>query len=98
GISVQTLNPSHRCPNKIVEAANHLINKNSFRSSNPLQGSIPAKSGKTTVVQWASMSGEIQGIAEFINYRVTNDGVAVKDILVMCSASDYAVGLVDTLD
>jgi DNA helicase II / ATP-dependent DNA helicase PcrA len=97
GVSIQTLNPSYRCPNEIVEAANFLINKNAFRAPNPLHGSTPAKTGKTTVVQWASMAGEIQGIAEFINYRVANDKVAVKDILVMCTASEYAAALVGKL-
>lgn len=80
----ETLEICRRCPVRIVSIANQLI-KNNYPSdtSNHLHPMPDAKNGTIHIVQWKSMVEEARGIAEYVQFLLTEKNYTPDDILIL---------------
>jgi superfamily I DNA/RNA helicase len=71
-----------RCPKKIVELANNLIQHNTDRTLDNLIPFPDNDDGIVNVIQWDTLENEIFGIAEIVAKEI-NNGLEPEDILIL---------------
>lgn len=80
----QSLVECRRCPQLVVELADHLIRQNHLLQATPRLLPMAGKPhGEVYSVQWETMEEEAGGIAEYIEHLVTQEGYKPGEILVM---------------
>ncbi|MCX6170008.1 MAG: ATP-dependent helicase [Ignavibacteriales bacterium] len=80
----ESLTECRRCPQKVVHLANSLILHNHRPNTQPrleIRNSNPV--GIVNIVQWANLDQEAIGIAQYINYLISNKGYNAGDILIL---------------
>lgn len=81
-----------RCPKRVVEMANSLIEQAPGRSKPPLQPDNHAE-GHVAIVQWRTLQDEIEGIASAIAKDWGLERFQTADILVLANRQEIGVGL-----
>lgn len=80
----QSLVECRRCPQLVVELADHLIRQNHLQQGTPRLLPMAGKPlGEVYSVQWQTMEEEASGIAEYIEHLITQEGYKPGEILVM---------------
>ncbi|RAK62661.1 ATP-dependent helicase [Hymenobacter edaphi] len=74
-----------RCPKQVVNMVNHLIkhNKHRFAGAPELGVHTSNPDGETFIVQHPDMYDEIDSIASYIKWYITNKGVGAGQVLVL---------------
>ncbi|BAY20236.1 DNA helicase II (plasmid) [Anabaenopsis circularis NIES-21] len=96
-IQDERLQDCHRCPRIVIDMANYLISQNKNRMPRkiiPVNNSI---AGEVYVVQWGSIEQEAEGIARFINKKVTNGDIKPGRILVLAPRRQFGYAIRDAL-
>ena len=98
GTKDETLDECRRCPEQVIELANHLIGQNSNRADRVL---VPKKgnvTGEIHIVQWNDIDAEAEGIAEFVHQRVTNKQVDAGQVLILAPRKKIGYAIRDALN
>ena len=75
-----------RCPQKVVEIANHLIlNNHSANTASRLKICPTNSAGNIQIIQWKDIDSEVSGITHYINHLITDKGFLPGDVLILCS-------------
>lgn len=98
GTHTEGLEDCRRCPCQIVEMANSLIAHNVSRDPRTLRPLTCNPQGEVFVVQWPSMYHEAEGIAEFIQDRVTSGQVEPGRVLVLAPRRDFGYAIRDAVN
>jgi len=88
---------SRRCPTRIVEIANSLIQNNLRRTGRVLQSHPENFEGEIDIVQWTSMEAEAQGIASFIDHMLDSGQFEAGKTLVLCPRRQFGYLIRDVL-
>lgn len=98
GTHDETLLDCRRCPTRVVEVAEYLIQANyppgAERRLNPCPDNAE---GQIHIVQWINLAREARGIGEFCRHLVTSRGYTPGDILILCPRRLIGYGIRDTL-
>lgn len=86
-----------RCPTKVVELANTLINYNKLRKEKILEPVEDNIAGEVQVVQWENMEDETIGISKFVKEKI-NNGIDPGRILVLCPYRQLGYNIRDELN
>jgi DNA helicase II / ATP-dependent DNA helicase PcrA len=82
----ELLNECRRCPRRVVEIANALINHNQRLAPKPLNPYAPNAEGTVYIVQHNSVADEIETLAAYIEwYLSTNPGIPAGEVLVLAN-------------
>ncbi len=91
------LNECRRCPTRVVEIANSLININQRRIKHNITKWNPNCLGDIYIIQWENMIDEARGIAKFINYKVKTGEFDAGSTLIISPIKDIAYLVRDEL-
>ncbi|MDY6895333.1 MAG: ATP-dependent helicase [Thermotogota bacterium] len=92
------LNECRRCPKKIVELANRLIQINELRiHPTILNYREENRDGEVHVVQWETMEVEANGLTNFIKNKIDDGTINVGKILVLCPRRQFGYLIRDKL-
>ncbi|MBZ0305137.1 MAG: UvrD-helicase domain-containing protein, partial [Anaerolineae bacterium] len=92
------LNTCYRCPTRIVEMANNLIRNNKNRMGRILKTYQQNSEGELHIVQWQNMEDEAQGIAKFIDQRISNGQFDPGEVLILCPRRQFGYLIRDALE
>ncbi|MCX8053383.1 MAG: ATP-dependent helicase [Armatimonadetes bacterium] len=98
GTHTESLEACRRCPRLVVKMADELISHNKHRGSGKLKPPACNPQGEVFIVQWPSMDGEAEGIAEFVQTRVDSGKVKPGDILVLAPRRDFGYAIRDAIN
>ncbi len=88
-----------RCPRRVIELANTLIQNNHIAGERILLRPMPANpQGEIFVVQWPTMEEETQGIAQFVQNRVRSGEVEPGRVLVLAPRRQFGYAIRDALN
>ena len=80
----ESLTECRRCPTRIVTIADRLIkNNHPSNSLSRLQAMPNSENGKIHIIQWTGSTKEAQGIAEYIEHLLNDQGYVLGDILIL---------------
>jgi DNA helicase II / ATP-dependent DNA helicase PcrA len=97
-IEDRCLNECRRCPRRVVEMANTLIQNNHTPGSAPrLRPRDGNPEGEVHIVQWEDLKREAEGIAQFAKYLIQKRDYKPADVLVLCPRRRIGYGLRDAL-
>jgi superfamily I DNA/RNA helicase len=88
---------SRRCPTRIVDIANSLIQNNLRRTGRVLEVHPENAEGEIHVVQWTSMEAEAEGIASFIGDMLDSGEFDAGSTLVLCPRRQFGYLIRDVL-
>lgn len=91
------LTTCYRCPTRIVDMANNLIRNNVNRMGRVLVAYPDNGEGEIHVVQWPDMEAEAQGIARFIDQRISTGQFDPGEILILCPRRHFGYMIRDAL-
>ena len=95
----ESLTDCRRCPQQIVEMANVLIDNNThFREAKGLEVCDENCVGETHIIQWHSIEEEAQGIAQFIEQRISAGEIENGRILVLAPRRQFGYAVRDALN
>ncbi|GAB4422064.1 MAG: hypothetical protein Kow00106_19190 [Anaerolineae bacterium] len=87
-----------RCPTKVVEMANNLIQYNHNRQGRTLTPDSVKEPGEIHVVQWLDMDEEARGIAQFIGQKISAGEFKPGEILILCPRRQFGYAIRDALE
>lgn len=95
----ELLNECRRCPSRVVQIANALINHNQRLAPKPLNPCPQNGQGTVYIVQHNSVADEIETLAAYIEwYLSTNAGIPAGEVLVLANRRMIGNGIRDTLN
>lgn len=97
GTHDEKLDECYRCPHKIVNMANELIDNNPNRTDRFLTPLAKNPEGEVYIYQWDSIKNEAHGIAEIIQERIRKREVETGRILVLASRRQFGYAVRDAL-
>jgi len=80
-----------------VKLANSLIKNNATCSGRPLKPRPENGLGTVRIVQWASMTAEAEGIADYVLKRIENDDVSAGEVLILAPRRQMGHAVRDAL-
>jgi len=86
-----------RCPKRIVNMGNALIQHNIRRTDRQLKANPGAPEGEIHIVQWKSMTAEAEGLADFIQRKRTSRDFVTGETLVLCPRRQFGYMIRDAL-
>jgi DNA helicase-2/ATP-dependent DNA helicase PcrA len=99
GTHNELLNECRRCPQRVVEIANALINHNQRLDPKPLNVYPPNGMGQVYVVRHYSVGDEIQTLAAYIDwYLQQHPGMAAGEVLVLANRRMIGNGIRNRLN
>lgn len=94
----ENLDECRRCPTRVVTIADHLIRHNHLASPDarllPKQGN-PA--GQVHTIQWQTVDEEAQGLCDYVQSLITNNGYTPGDILILTPRRLLGYGIRDRI-
>lgn len=87
-----------RCPHRVVEIANALIENNTNRADRPIQAFSGNREGEVFVIQWSRMCDESRGIAEYIQSRIATGAVEPGNVLVLSPRRQFGYNIRNALN
>jgi DNA helicase-2/ATP-dependent DNA helicase PcrA len=101
----ETHDPTHdvpleicrRCPTRIIELANELIQYNVGRSGRELIPRDVNPEGEIYLIQWESMYSEIAGVANYFASKIDSKEFGAGEVLILCPSRRIGYGVRDTL-
>lgn len=98
GTHDENLSECRRCPTRVVEIANYLIQHNHPSAGVPRLLPMPGNiEGDVYITQWQSLDEEANGIAEFVKHLITNRDYSPGDILILSPRRLIGYGIRDAL-
>jgi DNA helicase-2/ATP-dependent DNA helicase PcrA len=98
GTHDETLDECRRCPQLVVELANHLIKKNHPPGVAPRLKPLKTNpDGNVYIVQWASLAEEAEGIADYVVWLIAS-GHSPNDILILSPRRLIGYAIRDAID
>lgn len=94
----ERLEECRRCPKLVVELAHSLISHNQGRTPRAFRPDPSKADGEVRIVQWASMTDEAEGIADFIKARVVAERVSPGKTLVLAPTRQFGYAIRDKLN
>lgn len=95
----ELLNECRRCPRRVVQIANALINHNQRLAPKPLNPFPQNGEGTVYIVQHNSVADEIETLAAYIGwYLSTNPGIPAGEVLVLANRRLIGNGIRDALN
>jgi DNA helicase-2/ATP-dependent DNA helicase PcrA len=99
GTHDELLNECRRCPQRVVEIANALINHNQRLAPKPLNVYAPNGVGQVYIVQHYSVADEIQSLSEYIDWYVQqHPGLPAGEVLVLANRRMIGNGIRNRLN
>jgi DNA helicase-2/ATP-dependent DNA helicase PcrA len=99
GTHDELLNECRRCPQRVVEIANALINHNQRLAPKPLNVHAPNGAGQVYIVQHYSVGDEIQSLSDYIDwYLQQHAGVPAGEVLVLANRRMIGNGIRNRLN
>lgn len=86
-----------RCPHRVVNMAQTLIERNPGRIRDPLRARDQNPQGEIHHVQWRSVTAEARGIAEFIAHKISGNEVEPGRCLVLANSRQVGYAIRDAL-
>lgn len=82
----RTMDTCRRCAKVVVRAANSLISYNHLGGGavRPLHEYAQNPEGEIHRVQWVNLNQEIEGLANYVEYRIAQGHYEAKDFLILC--------------
>jgi len=97
GTAEDGLDECRRCPLLVVEMANALIKNNANRVERELVPRAANPKGEVFVVQWRSMKDEAQGMAQFVQERISAGEVEAGRVLVLAPRRQFGYAVRNAL-
>lgn len=92
----ENLNECRRCPTRVVAIADALIRRNHPGEGLPRLRPRPGNpNGEIHIVQWASLTQEAQGLADYVRWLVEQRGYTPGDILILTPRRLIGYGIRD---
>lgn len=91
------LGVSRRCPMRIVDVANSLIQNNLRRTGRVLEAHRENIEGEIHVIQWPNMGAEAEGITSFIGSMIDSGELDAGSTLVLCPRRQFGYLIRDIL-
>ncbi len=88
----------YRCPTRIVDMANNLIQNNTNRMGRRLVAYPANGDGEIHIVQWPDMEAEALGIAQFIDHGISIGQFEPGEILILCPRRQFGYMIRDALN
>lgn len=86
-----------RCPKHVVTMASRLISKNTNRTLGELHTFNKNQNGEVVLVQWKSLSDEIEGICKKVCSDITNNKISPEDVLILAPVRKIGYKIRDAL-
>jgi superfamily I DNA/RNA helicase len=80
---VYDLSICHRCPQNLIDWAQHVIQGDLARTTRPVPQSTSSEQAKTYLLHFASESSEAKGVAKMIEYLIQKKEFSADDILIL---------------
>jgi superfamily I DNA/RNA helicase len=87
----------HRCPVRVVKAANHFIAQNHGGTATRLVPKPDNPEGEFHIVQWTRPADESHGIALYVKHLVEKKGYKPGDVLILSPRRKFGYGVRDAL-
>lgn len=98
GVHSEDLNVCRRCPEKIIQLANELIENNDSYVDRELESLPSTSEGEVKICQWKSIDQEVSGISRFIERKVSSGEVDPGRVLVLSPRRQFGYRVRDKLN